>query len=1082
MLSLPSQHRSEPAESALRRPVAVGLTALSALIVCALLIWLYFQSERSIHRFNWTSSAISDARKSLDEAFLNLSLHESDADTGYRDRAGQRIQAAVAALDSAITLSGDVDMPKPFRERLAQLRGQLGAWIPRLASQRFTDESLQDAFALFSAQAVQLDDEAQLAAERGVARLDYLFVRSIVIIAAVMIAIVSLVIIFAAGVRRSLAGQRRAEAESSRRATLLNAIADGTTDAVFVKDREGRYLYANRATAGFVGKSIGELIGKDDRELFAVSEAEGVLSHDTRLMAEDRSETSEETLTTDGIARTYLTTKGPLHDDDGNVIGLIGVSCDISSRKKDEQALRESEKRLALALAAAHMGVWSIDLTDEPVFWSPELYEMTGFTTAPQGFKEFLEMVLPEDRERVRLAVETAIEAHAPYQAVFRFRRPDGEIRWLSQNGEGDYDEAGAYTGMRGAVFDVTDRIVAEEALRASQDRYRRLLDLLPDAVFLNEDDRVAYCNPAYLRLRGAALPSEVIGTPVFDMFPEESHELIRERIESHRRLGYQLAPEERQLRRLDGRLVPVFVSAMPLVDAHRKSILVVLRDLSRERRADAWAQSILSHTLDGIISTDQFGTITSFNTAAEQSFGYTASEVIGRHIAHLVPDTTPADVGQRREMEAVRKDGVRVPVDVAVSAFELEGEVHIIAVARDVSEQRKLQSDLRQAHKMEALGQVAGGVAHDFNNLLTVILGYSDILHEQFPEGDPRRQFASDIRRASGRAADLTRQLLTFSRRTVIAPKVIDVNLVMKDMNRMLRRVLGEDIVLSVALHADVKPVFIDPGSLEQIVMNLCVNARDAMPTGGQLTISTSHAHCGGDLDAAGNPIAPGEYVRVTVADTGEGMSPDVLAHIFEPFFTTKGAGKGTGLGLAVVLGLVEQNGGHIHVDTVPQRGTEFTVALPIVDAVLSVVAEVRGKAPRGGGEMILVVEDEEPVRRLAVIALASAGYRVLEAADGRMAIEVFDQHRGQIDLVITDVVMPHLGGRELVTALQVKQPGLRVIYTSGYADDAVLRHGISRAEVDFLAKPYTPSVLLQKARDVIDQAPGHSSTRPPV
>ncbi|MEI6245321.1 MAG: response regulator, partial [Acidobacteriota bacterium] len=210
--------------------------------------------------------------------------------------------------------------------------------------------------------------------------------------------------------------------------------------------------------------------------------------------------------------------------------------------------------------------------------------------------------------------------------------------------------------------------------------------------------------------------------------------------------------------------------------------------------------------------------------------------------------------------------------------------------------------------------------------------------------------------------------------------------------------------------------------------------------------------------------------------------MSPDVLAHIFEPFFTTKGAGKGTGLGLAVVLGLVEQNGGHIHVDTVPQRGTEFTVALPVVDAVLSVVAEVRGNAPRGGGEMILVVEDEEPVRRLAVIALASAGYRVLEASDGRMAIEVFDQHRGQIDLVITDVVMPHLGGRELVTALQAKQPGLRVIYTSGYADDAVLRHGISRAEVDCLAKPYTPGVLLQKARDVIDQAPGHSSTRPPV
>jgi PAS domain S-box-containing protein len=665
-----------------------------------------------------------------------------------------------------------------------------------------------------------------------------------------------------------------------------------------------------------------------------------------------------------------------MHDEHGAVTGLIGVACDITTRKRDEQALRDSETRLELALAAARMGVWSIDLSDEPVFWSPEIYDMTGHTRAPSGFEEFLDLVLPDDREMVREAVNTAIRTRTRYQATFRFRRPDGEIRWLSHNGEGNYDADGNYTGMRGAVFDITDRMAAEAARRTSEERYRHFLDVLPDAVYVVEDECITYCNPAFVSLLGAGGKEALIGTSMLDMHSAQDHEPVRQCIDDTLAGVAPAAPLERRIQRVDGRTVPVLVAATQVADAERRAVLFVLRDLTHQHR---------------------------------------------------------------------------------------------------------VESDLRQAHKMEALGQVAGGVAHDFNNLLTVILGYSDMLQDQFSDGDPRRQFASDIRRASGRAADLTRQLLTFSRRTVVAPKVVDVNAVVKDMNRMLRRVLREDVELTVGIDSNTPKVFIDPGSLEQIVMNLSVNARDAMPNGGALTITTGHAWRDGGVDVAGNALAPGDYATVTVSDTGDGIDPDVRAHIFEPFFTTKGAGKGTGLGLAVVQGLVEQNRGHILLETAPGRGTSFTIALPMVDQALAVAPVERARAPRGGGETILVVEDEEPVRRLAVIALASGGYRVLEAADGRAAVEVFDRHRGPIDLLLTVVVMPHIGGRELSMALIAKQPSLRVIFTSGYADDAVLRRGITRSDVPFLAKPYTPSGVLQKVRDVIDRPPAVNPSRPP-
>jgi two-component system cell cycle sensor histidine kinase/response regulator CckA len=380
-------------------------------------------------------------------------------------------------------------------------------------------------------------------------------------------------------------------------------------------------------------------------------------------------------------------------------------------------------------------------------------------------------------------------------------------------------------------------------------------------------------------------------------------------------------------------------------------------------------------------------------------------------------------------------------------------------------TERKTLKEQYLQSQKMEAIGQLAGGVAHDFNNLLTVILGYSDLLLSGMGDANPRRDLVEQMKGAGERAAGLTRQLLAFSRRQVLAPRVLDLNAVVADLEKMLRRVIGEDVTLTTDLQPDLDPVKADPGQIEQVLMNLAVNARDAMPTGGSLVIETRNV----ELDDAS--IRSGPHVLLAIADTGHGMTPEIRARIFEPFFTTKEKGKGTGLGLATVYGIVQQSGGHIAVSSKPGQGTIFKVYLPRTQEVVA-----RGKSPRTtapaprGSEMVLLVEDEDAVRSLARLVLRRAGYRVLEAADGDEALRVVGRHQGPIHLLVADVVLPGQDGRQVAERLLGSHPGLKVLFLSGYTEDAVVRHGILEDQVHFLAKPYSPAVLAQKVREVLD------------
>ncbi len=510
------------------------------------------------------------------------------------------------------------------------------------------------------------------------------------------------------------------------------------------------------------------------------------------------------------------------------------------------------------------------------------------------------------------------------------------------------------------------------------------------------------------------------------------------------------------------------------------------LRRLSRANGEQLKLQAAaLAAAANGIVITDREGNIVWANAAVLAMSGYSLEELRGQNprlfssgkqddaFYRDLWDTIRAGKIWKGELTNRRKNGSLYEEEMTITPVQDDrGQVsHFIAIKQDVSQGKQLQAQLLQAQKMEAVGRLAGGVAHDFNNLLTVICGFSELLLAGLPPGDGDRELVSQIKQAGERAAGLTRQLLAFSRKQVLQPQVLNLNDAVAELKKMLGRLLGEDVVLTTAPGANLYPVRADPGQIQQVLINLAINARDAMPQGGQLAIATSNVTLN-EAFIRNHPKAhAGPYVLLEVADTGCGMTPEVLAHLFEPFFTTKEVGKGTGLGLATVQGIIGQSGGHIDVDSHPGRGTVFRIYLPRADAP-GECPPLRPSAAgiHRGGETILLVEDDDGVRTLAGMILHSAGYTVLEARNGEEGLEVFKRHPDSVHLLLTDVVMPHMDGCQLAERLASRSPELRVICMSGYLDDALVRHGIQEKGLPFLHKPFGSAVLLEKVRDVLD------------
>ena len=665
------------------------------------------------------------------------------------------------------------------------------------------------------------------------------------------------------------------------------------------------------------------------------------------------------------------------------------------------------------------------------------------------------------------------------YRNAYRVARGDNSFISIEEYGYIDRDENGTALRITGISLDVTEREAVTEAMRLSEARYRQLVDLLPTAIFVYAENQILYGNPAFLRMIGAKQPEELLGRSPFELADPADHDALRRR---HDLLsdGSETVPGfEMRIVRQDGRSVPVYSVAARISGYGDSATLVAVTDLTERERAIQLLRSVLSSVGDAILTIDKHGVIDSANPAAVRNFGYSEEELLGRNVASLMPESYAKDhntflanylrtgvarvIGIGREVECVRRDRSRFMAELSITEFHLEGERRFTGVLRDITEKQRLQAQFIQAQKMEAVGRLAGGVAHDFNNLLTIISGYCDFLMlSDLPTGDGQREAVATIRDAGERAARLTQQLLAFSRKAVIEPKLLDLNELVTDSARLLRRLIGEDIILAVVTAP--KPILIkaDPGQLEQVIMNLVVNARDAMPTGGRLTIETAVVEQG---DSFSTPCA-----QLSVSDTGTGMTDDVKSQIFEPFFTTKGVGKGTGLGLAVVHGVVNQSGGHVLIDSSVGEGTTFRILLPLIkDVTPSATADSIRFANRGT-ETILLVEDDAAVRKITRLSLETQGYKVLEADGGGNAIRIAETYADHIHLLVSDVVMPEMGGRQLLNSVRQFRPGLRVLFISGYTDDAVLMHGVVEATDSFMQKPFTPLSLARKVREVID------------
>jgi two-component system, cell cycle sensor histidine kinase and response regulator CckA len=451
-------------------------------------------------------------------------------------------------------------------------------------------------------------------------------------------------------------------------------------------------------------------------------------------------------------------------------------------------------------------------------------------------------------------------------------------------------------------------------------------------------------------------------------------------------------------------------------------------------------------------------------NVAASTLFGYSREEFRGLPLQAIRTGPQSYRTGA----------GAEIQVETDAHAIDYGRQAAELVVLMDVTHRQKLEEQLRQAQKMEAVGMLAGGVAHDFNNLLTIITGYSQLILNNLGLDDPNRQSAEQIMKAGERAATLTRQLLAFSRRQVLQPKVLDVNRLIGTLTTMLRRLIGEDIDLQLQLSQGVGQVNADPGQIEQVLMNLVVNARDAMPRGGTLTIETANIDLDETYTRRHVTVKPGPYVLIAVSDTGAGMDENTKAHAFEPFFTTKAPGRGTGLGLSTVFGIVQQSGGTVDIYSSPGKGTSAKVYLPRIDQQEIVESEVSGTKSSKGTETILIAEDDEMVRSLVKETLVRSGYKVLDAAGPLDAQKISDTYRGDIHLLITDVVMPKVNGRDLAARLVKRRPRMKVLYMSGYTDGAVVNNGMLRKEIAFLQKPFTPAALADKVREILEEQNG--------
>jgi len=888
-------------------------------------------------------------------------------------------------------------------------------------------------------------------------------------------------------------GRRRDVSEPAAEASLLRTAVQQLPVSVVLTDAEGRIRYVNPAFTRITGYQPEEALGSTPRLLKSGAQDAGFYKGLWGEILSGREWRGEVTnRRKDGTPYVQELVIQPVRDAAGRVAHFVGIGHDVTERRRAEKALADSESQFR---ALADQSLTGIALIQDGRFEyvNPRLAEMFGYAPAEMIGLRSVDVVHEQDRPmmaesiRQRLSGEVASVHH-----IFKGLRQDGSVVDLEL-----YGCTLEYRGRRAAMstlLDITDRKRAEATLQAQERRFRSLIENSAEGIgLIGSDTSAIYLSPAFERMLQHPV-QEWLDRPLLDLVhPEDLQHAIDVLVKGLQAPGLAVAWQLRFRNAAGAWLWMEGTAVNLLADPAVQGIVVNWREVTERKQAEEalLASERRARTLFDtvhliVLGLDRDGKVDYVNPYFLQLTGYTREEVLGQPwTERFLP------MAQQKEMQAVFLELLEhdfhphyqnailtrtgeerlIAWNNTVLRDPQGGPIGTLSIGEDITERRRLEAQLRQAQKMEAVGQLTGGIAHDFNNILMAIVGYTDFLLPATLASPALVDDVREIRKAADRATVLTRQLLAFSRRQVLVAQLLDVNALVTELARMLKRLIGEDVTLRLALADGIGTVRADPGQLEQVIMNLALNARDAMPAGGTLDIGTENVELDRNYVETHPYVAAGPYVVLWVTDSGTGMSKEVLAHVFEPFYTTKKQGEGTGLGLATVYGIVKQSGGHISVYSEPDEGSTFKIYLPRVEEAPQAVGAAEARTPAGGGETILVVDDDESVRALVERVLGEQGYIVLAASRPEAALQVVREHAGRIDLLVTDVVMPGRSGRELAEELTGVLPGLKVLYMSGYTHDAIVHRGVLDPGLHYLSKPVSADVLLRTVRDLLDE-----------
>ena len=771
------------------------------------------------------------------------------------------------------------------------------------------------------------------------------------------------------------------------------------------------------------------------------------------------------------------------------------MSREIEERRRAEEELQESEEKYRTILENIEEGYFEVDLAGNFTFVNDSLCRIAGYNRDELLGMNNRDYTTPETAKKMYRVFSKTYQTGEPARIVdYDIFRKNGSTRTLELSASLMANSTGEPVGFRGVVRDVTKRKRAEEALRESEERYRSLFKNNHTVMLLIDPETadIVDANPAACSFYGWG-HEELTNKKITDINTLTDEQVFQEieRAKSeenqHFFFRHRLARDE---------IVDVEVFSGPIVLNGKQLLYSIVHDITERKQAiealrasEEKYRTVLEANPDPVVVYDIEGKVVYYNPAFTRVFGWSLGERLGKKMDVFVPEESLPEtqtminrvlVGESFsgiETHRYTKEGKLIPVSISGAVLrDMDGNpVGSVINLRDISEQKNLEGQLQQAQKMEAVGTLAGGIAHDFNNLLQAIQGYTELLLMRKKEGESDWRELQEIIRASKRGAELTQQLLTFSRKVESKRRPLDLNQEVGEVRELLERTIPKMIDVEFKLADNLKMVNADPAQLKQVLMNLAVNAKDAMPEGGKLLIETQSVTLDQEFCRRYAEVKPGDYVLFSISDTGHGMGKETLEHIFDPFYTTKEVGKGTGLGLAIVYGIIKNHEGYITCYSRPEVGTTFRIYLPTiapetVPVELVIAPEPEGLA-RGGNETILLVDDEEFIRELGVDVLGRAGYTVLTASNGENALELYQQERARIDLVILDLIMPGMGGSKCLEELLKMDPDTRVLIASGYSPDGPTKGAIDTGAKGFVSKPYDTSKLLQLVREILDR-----------